>query len=142
MNATTPITGSCHCGAVRFRLDVRGDDTTICNCSACRRYGAIWAYGWLGRTVRIDAAPDARVAYVHGDRDLAFHHCATCGCVTDWTGLRPQGTGPHAEEIRCAVNLRLADPAAVADVPLRRFDGAGRFEELPADGRCIRDIVV
>jgi hypothetical protein len=39
-----------------------------------------------------------------------------------------------------AVNLRLAPPEAVADLPIDHFDGLGTFEDLPRDGRCIRDL--
>jgi hypothetical protein len=39
-----------------------------------------------------------------------------------------------------AVNLRLAPPAAVADLPIDHFDGLGAFKDLPRDGRCVRDI--
>jgi len=134
------LRGACHCGAVRFRIAPRPDTATICNCSVCRRYGAIWAYGWLegGAGPEVVVTGGARTAYVRGDREIAFHRCAACGCLTDWTGLVPQADG----RVRIAVNLRLADPAEVADVPLRLFDGADAFEDRPPDGRCIRDIVV
>ena len=38
-----------------------------------------------------------------------------------------------------AVNLRLTEPEAVAQVPIDHFDGLGKFEELPRDGRCVAD---
>jgi hypothetical protein len=40
---------------------------------------------------------------------------------------------------RIAVNLRLAEPDAVADIPVDHFDGLGSFEDLPRDGRCVAD---
>jgi hypothetical protein len=39
-----------------------------------------------------------------------------------------------------AVNLRLAEPAAVGAIPMRRFDGLATFAALPDDGRCVQDV--
>lgn len=38
-----------------------------------------------------------------------------------------------------AVNLRLAEPEAVANIPIQRFEGLKSFEDLPLDGRCVGD---
>jgi hypothetical protein len=40
---------------------------------------------------------------------------------------------------RIAVNLRLAEPAAVAKIPIDHFDGFDTFTDLPRDGRCVAD---
>ena len=40
---------------------------------------------------------------------------------------------------RMAVNARLAEPAAVAHIPIDHFDGFDTFEDLPRSGRCMRD---
>jgi hypothetical protein len=40
---------------------------------------------------------------------------------------------------RIAVNLRLAEPEAVAGIPIDHFDGLDTFEDLPRDGRCVAD---
>jgi hypothetical protein len=38
---------------------------------------------------------------------------------------------------RIAVNVRLAEPDAVAHLPVDHFDGLDTFEDLPNDGRCV-----
>ena len=73
-------------------------------------------------------------AYVRGDA-LGFHFCPTCGCMAYWRGLQPNAQGQR----RIAVNLRLADPQRVADVPIDHFDGLASWADLPRDGRCVRD---
>jgi hypothetical protein len=40
---------------------------------------------------------------------------------------------------RIAVNLRLAEPEAVAPIPIDHFDGLNTFDDLPRDGRCVGD---
>lgn len=126
------LEGSCLCGKVRWRFDVEPDGATACNCSACRRYGALWIYGHEGEDVHVtgDSA-----AYMRQERSvLAFHFCPGCGCVTHWRGQRLEADGRR----RLAVNLRLvSDPGAVAAIPIDHFDGLDSFDDLPRDGRCV-----
>jgi hypothetical protein len=125
------IEGSCLCGAVHWRFDGVPDGATACNCTACRRYGVLWGYDWEGE--RIHVSGETR-AFVRGTA-LEFHFCPTCGNVAFWRGLRPHDDG----RVRIAVNLRLAPPDDVADIPVDHFDGFDTFDDLPRDGRCIRD---
>ena len=37
------IEGSCLCGGVRWQFAGDPDGATACNCTACRRYGVLWA---------------------------------------------------------------------------------------------------
>ncbi|HEV2364604.1 MAG TPA: GFA family protein [Caulobacteraceae bacterium] len=126
------LQGSCHCGAVTWRFDRVPEDATACNCTVCRRYGVLWAYDFEDEAIHV-AGPTT--AYVRGEA-IGFHFCPSCGCVGYWRGLSPREDGRR----RIAVNLRLAeDPEAVADIPMRRFDGLETFEDLTPDGRCVRD---
>jgi hypothetical protein len=38
------------------------------------------------------------------------------------------------------VNVRLADPESVADIVIDHFDGLESFDDLPRDGRCVKDL--
>jgi hypothetical protein len=125
------IEGSCACGAVTWRLEGTPEGATACNCTACRRYGTLWAYDFEGEGIRVSGRT---TAYVRGD-SLGFHFCPTCGCMAYWRGLKTNAEGKR----RIAVNLRLAEPKAVADVPIDHFDGFDTWEDLPRDGRCVRD---
>jgi len=107
-------------------------DATACNCTVCRRYGALWIYDFEGEGITVSGPAQA---YVGGD-GLGFHFCGVCGCVAYWRGLRPHEDGRR----RIAVNVRLAEePDVVAQIPIRHFDGLDEFEDLPMDGRCVRD---
>lgn len=128
------ITGSCHCGKVTWSFDGQPGHATACNCTICRRYGAIWAYDWLGERI---ATRGATETYLRGDRDIAFHRCTECGCVTWWQGANPHPDG----RIRIAVNLRMADEAAgVAGIPVNHFDGFESWTNLPEDGATVHDL--
>jgi hypothetical protein len=127
------LEGACLCGAVRWKLEGRIDSATACNCTACRRYGALWAYGHDGEDLWVTGETEA---YLRGERLLGFHFCKACGCVTHWRGQRAMPDGRW----RAAVNLRLAEPGEVASIPVRRFDGFGTYRDLPEDGRCVADL--
>ena len=116
----------------------KGDipDSTICNCTVCRRYGVLWAYGFDGHGIHVEAPKDGLTAYVRGSRSISFNFCKTCGNLISWRGLMPGEDG----RTRIAVNLRLAQPEEVAHVPLQRFDGLHTFEDLPRDGSTVADV--
>ena len=125
------IAGSCHCGAVGWTFEGRPDRATICNCTICRRYGVLWAYDYEGEGINVSGSTQS---YVRGDA-IEFHFCPLCGCVAFWRAQRKNDQGRR----RIAVNLRLAEPDAVAKIPVDRFDGLDTFEDLPRDGRCVAD---
>jgi hypothetical protein len=127
------IEGTCLCGAVRWQLQGLPKSATACSCTACRRYGALWAYGWQGDDVHFSGRTKA---YVRGDAMLGFHFCPECGCLDSWRGLKANAEG----KLRVAVNLRMSEPGPIADVPIRHFDGFDKWQEMPADGRCVKDM--
>ena len=114
---------SCHCGAVTIHIDSAPESLTECNCSICRRYGALWAY-FTRETAEVECAPDATGAYVWNDRVIEFRHCRTCGCLTHYEDVDRSPDG------RVAVNARMLDPAAIEGIPVRRFDGAETWKYL------------
>jgi hypothetical protein len=125
------IEGSCLCGAVRWQFDGQPDGATACNCTACRRYGALWAYDYENHGIRVSGETKP---FVRG-KALSFNFCPSCGCVAYWRGQRTDEQGRR----RIAVNLRLAEPDAVAKVPIDHFDGFDTFDDLPRDGKCVVD---
>jgi hypothetical protein len=115
--------GSCHCGAVRLTLPSTPEVATDCNCSLCRRIGGPWVYYPLG-AVTIEGHPQNTEEYVQGDRTLRTIRCRTCGVVTHWEPMDPQ------EVTKQGVNLANFDPALIASVRVRRFDGADTWKFL------------
>lgn len=111
------LSATCHCGAVKVEIPRRPQSLTNCNCSICRRYGALWAY-YKDAEVRMTAAPDATDEYVWGDHKLAFVRCRTCGCVMRWRVLDRQ---PGS---RTGINARNLDPDQLGAVRIRLLDGA------------------
>ncbi len=126
------IVGSCVCGAVRWTFDGVPESATACNCTACRRYGALWAYDYEGERIQVTGPTQP---FVRGD-SLGFHFCRTCGCVSYWRTLAVNKEGKW----RIGVSLRMAEPGLVNNVPVDHFDGLDTWNDLPSDGRCVRDL--
>jgi hypothetical protein len=125
------LKGTCHCGSVEWTFDGMPDSATTCNCTVCRRYGALWIYDYEDERIRLTGET---AAYVRG-KALSFHFCPTCGCVVCWRSLKMEEGGRQ----RMAVNLRLTEPGPVEHLPIQHFDGLDTFEDLPVDHRCVKD---
>ena len=125
------IQGSCLCSAVQWRLEEMPTNATACNCTACRRYGVLWGYSFEGNGVVVSGETKC---YVRG-KFLEFHFCSECGCITFWRGKQLD----DEDRRRLAVNLRLAEPESVADIPIIRLDGVNTFKKISSDGRCVTD---
>jgi hypothetical protein len=123
------LEGSCHCGTVRWSFEGTPESATACNCTVCRRYGALWAYDYEDERIRVSGPTRA---YARG-KNLAFHFCSECGCVAYWRALASGEDGRR----RIAVNLRLAEPEGVAAIVVDHFDGLVSFDDLGRDGRCV-----
>jgi hypothetical protein len=113
----------CHCGSIVIELRERPAHVIDCNCSLCRRSGALWAI--VPRlSVMITARPDAIGTYEWGARTIRTCHCRGCGCTTHWEPV------DAARDPRFGVNFRNLDPADLARFPVRRFDGADTWSYL------------
>lgn len=129
------LEGSCHCGGANWTLEGDPGSITICNCSLCRRYGALWAYDFLPGRIIIEGQVKSYVRVGKADPALEILFCPACAAVVAWRGMRQEEDGRR----RVAVNIRLAQPDQVGDLPIDRFDGLDSFDDLPSDGRCVRD---
>ncbi len=119
-----PLTAAtCHCGAVRIAVRRLPRTVVSCNCSLCRRYGALWAYYRAG-SVRISAPRGALERYAFKRRIRAYCRCSRCGCVTHYVHLRAR------RQDTVAVNLRNFAPAALEGVRIRHLDGARTWRML------------
>lgn len=106
------IDASCHCGAVRFTADAAPAEVNVCECSICRRYGALWAYYDPARVAFAgDNGPTD--IYMWNEHRLEFHRCRTCGCLTHWRAV-------DANVPCIGVNTRMMAPEAIAQARMLR----------------------
>ena len=121
-----PYTTSCHCGAVTIKLQRPIRKLTRCNCSICRRYGALWAYQQR-KAICVQADEGDLTAYTWGSGQLEFFHCSKCGCITHYDHSERRDDGSDMS----AVNMRnIQDPSRIAHLPIRLIDGAKTWKIL------------
>ncbi|MCZ6853556.1 MAG: GFA family protein [Gammaproteobacteria bacterium] len=111
------LEASCHCGAVHMEITEPPRSLIDCNCSICRRLGALWAF-YTPDEVKVTCATGSTATYLWGDKHVEYHHCSTCGCTTHYVSTKKSGVD------RTAVNARMMDPADIESVPIKKFDGA------------------
>jgi hypothetical protein len=117
------LAGTCHCQAVRIQIPRRPRSLTNCNCSICRRYGALWAY-YKQAEVQVICEPGATQGYIWGRRVLRFVRCRGCGCLTHWERVEPK------EGARIGINARNFEPQALGSASIRLLDAASDWEDL------------
>ena len=111
---------TCHCGAVRIHVRQAPRTVTSCNCSICRRYGALWAY-YAASSVRIEAPRGALSSYSWRRKVRAYYRCKTCGCVTHYKYRKASSRGT------VGVNASNFAPQDLAGTRVRRLDGAATW---------------
>ena len=117
------LPASCHCGAVQLEIAYPPETLTQCTCSICRRYGARWAY-YASKDVQVRSEPGTLKTYRWGEERIEFAHCRRCGCMTHYESVE------KGDDARFAVNARMMEPADVASIRVRTFDGADTWKYL------------
>ena len=112
-------TGSCHCGAVAFRVEGELGPVVECNCSHCSRKGLLlW---FLPReALHVERGEDAMTEYRFNKRVIEHRFCATCGCQPFAYGTAPDGQATAAINVRC---LQGVDIASLQRIP---YDGRSK----------------
>ena len=114
--------GKCHCGAIRFTVTEAPAKLVDCNCSLCRRLGALWGHVSIS-SVSVEYSPELVTSYTQGDETLAVKTCISCGCTTHYESLQHNGE-------YMAVNFRMCEPDVVSAFRIRKFDGADSWKFL------------
>ncbi len=115
------VKASCHCGAIIIEIPKLPDEVVECNCSICRRLGALWVYHPPEEVVTLHSE-GATLTYAWADRTLEFHSCRKCSCTTHWL--------PLIDEYKVmGVNARMIDGLKPSDVKVMHedFGGEGCF---------------
>ena len=83
-DATTDmLEGACHCGAVRFRVRLKGGvaEARRCNCSYCSLRGAVALSADLN-DLELIAGEDRLATYRFNTGKAEHHFCTNCGIYT------------------------------------------------------------
>lgn len=109
--------GSCHCGKLAYTVEEPIPTRAMtCNCSICRRRGAVHHFTTPDRFTFHGSASDT-TDYTWNRHNIHFQFCKTCGCAPFAHGTSPDG--PMVE-----INLRCAEGIDLDKLELHEFDGA------------------
>jgi len=123
------VTGSCHCGKVRFSAKLDPEHgTSRCNCSICLRQ-RFWKAIVPLADFTLQAGEDALGEYTFDGRNIRHFFCTTCGVKVFGRGhIEPIGDF-YAVNVGC---LDLSDDELAA-LPVAFQDGAhNRWDQAPA----------
>ena len=98
--------GGCHCGKVRYEVEMKLENAIACNCSICLKRGSL-----------LDFVPEGNFKLLSGNDFLTnyqfnkkvIHHlfCKNCGILSFGRGSTPDGQKMVAINIRCLDNVDL-----------------------------------
>jgi hypothetical protein len=107
--------GSCHCGRVRFEVEADLDHVRVCDCSICRRRGAL-----IHRVEETAFRPltplEDLTAYKLHTRTATDYFCPTCGILP----FRRPRTAPEM----WAINVRCLEGVDLDAIPVERVHGS------------------
>jgi hypothetical protein len=109
--------GGCHCGAVRFTVDVDLDKTISCNCSICAKRGLILGFARVD-AFHLHAGDGEMQRYLFNKHVIQHQFCRTCGVEAFSYGKLPDGTE------MVAINARCLDGVDVASLKPAPYNGA------------------
>ena len=111
--------GSCHCGTVRYAVDLDlTQPTHRCNCSICKR-NRMWNAIAAPDDFRLLEGEDNLQEYRFGTKTHQHFFCTTCGVRPYGIGHPPQGT-VYGVNIGC---LEDATPEELDAAPVIYHDG-------------------
>jgi hypothetical protein len=106
--------GSCHCGAVRFRVTADLDGVTECNCSVCTKKGFLHLIVPPER-FELMSGRDALTTYRFNTGTAQHTFCKVCGVHPFYV--------PRSDPDKIDVNVRCLDGIDLATVSVKSFDG-------------------
>ena len=102
----TTYKGSCHCGDVRFEVELEPEKVIACNCSICSRMG--WWLAFVGSEQFTQVSGESALTdYQFGKERIHHPFCRRCGAHTFSHGLNERGERLYSINVRCLAGVDL-----------------------------------
>jgi hypothetical protein len=109
--------GSCHCGAVRFEVEIDASKGSRCNCSICTKLGVVGGIVKPAAFTLLSGA-DRLGAYEWGAKVSRRFFCTACGAHCYGSGHLAELGGDFV-----SVNMNCLDDLELSDVKVVHWDG-------------------
>jgi hypothetical protein len=120
MAETEKRVGGCHCGAVRYTVELEPGAAVIsCNCSMCGKAATLLAFVPAER-FNLQSGEDATTDYQFNKHHIHHLFCRTCGIKSFARGAGRDG------QPMVAVNVRCLDGFEADQFTIKDFDGRSR----------------
>lgn len=107
--------GGCHCGRIKFEVEAPADIEAVeCNCSICTKSGFLHLIVPKSRFSLIQGA-EHLTPYTFNTGVAKHLFCKACGVKSFYV--------PRSNPEGYSVNVNCLDPAAIAKITVRPFDG-------------------
>jgi hypothetical protein len=117
---STKHEGGCHCGAVRYSVEIDPTATAIvCNCSMCGRSGTMLQFVGADK-FKLEKGADNLTSYKFNKHVIDHLFCKTCGIKSFARGKDAKGNET------AAINVRCLDGVNAFDVPTKQYDGKAK----------------
>jgi hypothetical protein len=111
--------GSCHCGAVRYRVDIDlSRPVTQCNCSICARTGTLLSF-LPASAFTLEKGEESLTDYQFNKKVIHHLFCRVCGVRSFARGQGPKGP-------TVAINARCLEDVDPTTLSVQHFDGKSR----------------
>ena len=113
----TLYSGGCQCGKVRFEAETEIKEVLACNCSRCRRLGALLSAVPAAKFT-LKSGGDAMTEFQFNKHVIHHMFCAICG-------IQPfaKGKGRDGSDM-VMMNVRCLDGVDAEKFKVMKFDGA------------------
>lgn len=109
--------GGCHCGKVRFDVQLDLSEPAItCNCSICSKTGTMLRFVSADQFT-LKSGEDVLTDYRFNKKQIHHLFCSVCGVRSFGRGKEPSG-----KDIR-AINVRCLDGVELDKIPTHAVDG-------------------
>jgi hypothetical protein len=108
--------GSCHCGRVRFEVDALLDHVRVCDCSICRKRGAL-IHRVSDDQLRMLTPLEDMTLYSWNTHTARDYFCPGCGILPF---RRPR----TAEAAVWGINVRCLEGVDLDAIPIKRVFGS------------------
>jgi hypothetical protein len=107
--------GSCHCGKIRFEVEMDLDHVRVCDCTLCRKRGAL-NHRVEDAALRILTPLQDLTLYQWHTKTAKDYFCPTCGILP----FRRPRTAPEV----WTINIRCLEGVDLDSIPINRVYGS------------------
>lgn len=112
-------TGGCHCGNVKYEVELEIGRPIDCNCSICLKKGSLLSFAPVNK-FRLVQGEDHLTDYQFNKRNIHHFFCSVCG-ISSFA----KGTAPNGQEMR-AINVRCLDGVNLDSLEVVKYDGRSK----------------